>query len=83
KANNVIIFVILFLSSVSYCFADMKILKINQSHYMSPYNKEPGAVKQCAVFVPTTTQTAGGESLHSRLEGCAMNTTLTPADLDP
>ncbi|MCL0184653.1 hypothetical protein M2T59_31035, partial [Klebsiella pneumoniae] len=25
------------------------------------------AVKQCAVFVPTTTQTAGGESLHSRL----------------
>ncbi len=42
KANNVIIFVILFLSSVSYCFADMKILKINQSHYMSPYNKELG-----------------------------------------
>ncbi|OSL73679.1 hypothetical protein EAXG_00208 [Escherichia coli TA054] len=26
-----------------------------------------GAVKQCAVFVPTTTQTAGGERRHSRL----------------
>ncbi|WP_411900159.1 terminase gpP N-terminus-related DNA-binding protein, partial [Salmonella enterica] len=42
-----------------------------------------GAVKQCAVFVPTTPQTAGGESLDSSLYVCAMNTTLTPADLDP
>ncbi len=43
KANNVIIFVILFLSSVSYCFADDEDIK-NKSVplYMSPYNKEPG-----------------------------------------
>ncbi|EGU95202.1 hypothetical protein HMPREF9349_04900 [Escherichia coli MS 79-10] len=35
--------------------------------YWSLMVAEIGAVKQCAVFVPTTTQTAGGESLHSRL----------------
>lgn len=56
KANNVIIFVILFLSSVSYCFADMKILKINQSHYMSPYNKEPGDRNLCNKWVLNASQ---------------------------
>ncbi|STK81614.1 Terminase, ATPase subunit [Escherichia coli] len=41
-----------------------------------------GAVKQSAVFVPTTTQTAGGEAFIKAVGLCHEHHT-TPADLDP
>ncbi|EDW0823306.1 hypothetical protein ABX050_003128 [Salmonella enterica] len=75
KANNVIIFVILFLSSVSYCFADMKILKINQSHYMSPYNKEPGDRNLCNKWVLNASQIEKIFSLSDKYK--EMSDTMT------
>ncbi|KOQ85686.1 hypothetical protein ABW49_23410, partial [Enterobacter asburiae] len=42
-----------------------------------------GGVKQRAELVRTITQSAAGESCQSRPYVCAMNTTLTPTDLDP
>lgn len=75
KANNVIIFMILFLSSVSYCFADMKILKINQSHYMSPYNKEPGDRNLCNKWVLNASQIEKIFSLSDKYK--KMSDTMT------
>lgn len=75
KANNVIIFVILFLSCVSYCFADMKILKINQSHYMSPYNKEPGDRNLCNKWVLNASQIEKIFSLSDKYK--EMSDTMT------
>lgn len=75
KANNVIIFVILFLSSVSYCFADMKILKINQSHYMSPYNKESGDRNLCNKWVLNASQIEKIFSLSDKYK--EMSDTMT------
>ena len=42
-----------------------------------------GGVKQRAALVRSATQTAAGESRRARPYVWAMNTTMTPADLDP